>query len=110
MRPESILRSIGVRRLTISLMKRTTMTSTQAELFNNLLDTVEEIHSYAGEKLDAGPAGEDQRVVAKAIEEGPVSSSEIKALKKAEKAAEAAVEAPAAEAPAAEAEKPADAE
>lgn len=68
-------------------LKRTTMDSVQAELFNNLLDTLEELHNYAGEELDAGPADEDKRVVTKAIEEGPVSSSEIKALKKAEKAA-----------------------
>ena len=73
-------------------LKRTTMDSTQAELFNNLLDTVDELHSYAGEELDAGPAAEDQRVVAKAIEEGPVSSSEIRDLKRIEKAASEAAQ------------------
>lgn len=74
-------------------LKRTTMTSQQAELFNNLLDTVDSLHRFAGEELDAGPADEDKRVVQKAIEEGEVSSSEIKALRKAEKqAAEEAAE------------------
>lgn len=73
-------------------LKRTTMTADQAELFNELLSTVESLHSYAGEELDAGPADEDKRVVQKAIEEGQVSSSEIKALRKAEKQAAAAAE------------------
>lgn len=73
-------------------LKRTTMNSTQAELFNNLLDTVEALHDYAGEELDAGPADEDQRVVTKAIEEGPVSTEEIKALRRTEKAAAEALE------------------
>lgn len=68
-------------------LKRTTMTSQQAELFNALLDTVDSLHSFAGEELDAGPADEDKRVVQKAIEEGEISSSEIKDLRKAEKKA-----------------------
>ena len=73
-------------------LKRTTMNSAQAELLNNLLDTVEALHDYAGEELDAGPADEDQRVVTKAIEEGPVSTEEIKALKREEKTAAQAAE------------------
>ena len=65
-------------------LKRTTMTAEQAELFNNLLDTIDTLHTYAGEDLDAGPADEDKRIVQKALEEGEISSGEIKALREAE--------------------------
>ena len=86
-------------------LKRINMTSDQSILFNALLDTLDTLHIYAGEEMDVGPADEDKRIVEKALEEGEVSSSEIKALKKAEqKAAEEAAQASAEAAQAAEQE------
>jgi hypothetical protein len=68
-------------------LKRETMTSQQATLYNTLLDTLDTLHTYAGEELDAGPADEDRRIVAKALEEGAVADSDIRALQKEEAAA-----------------------
>ena len=78
-------------------LKRVDMTSEQAELFNQLLDTVDTMHNYGGEELDIGPADQDRRIVEKAIAEGEVSSADIRAKKReeadaAEKAAQEAAE------------------
>lgn len=72
------------------LKRKENLTSSQAELFNQLLDTVDTMHNYGGEDLDQGPADEDRRIVEKALEGGEIPSSEIKALRKAEKKAEEA--------------------
>ncbi len=72
-------------------LKRVDMTSEQAELFNQLLDTVDTMHNYCGEEMDVGPRDQDQRIVAKALEEGEVSSADIRAKKREE--ADAAEEA-----------------
>ena len=68
-------------------LKRVDMTSTQAELFNQLLDTIDTMHNYGGEEWDVGPTEKDRRIVQKAIEEGEVSSATIRALKRAEREA-----------------------
>ncbi len=68
-------------------LKRQDMNADQAELFNQLLDTLDTLHTYAGEELDAGPADEDKRIVEKALEEGEVPGSEIKALRREEQEA-----------------------
>ncbi|MBQ9269748.1 MAG: CapA family protein [Oscillospiraceae bacterium] len=78
-------------------LKRVDMTSEQAELFNQLLDTVDTMHNYGGEELDIGPVDQDRRIVEKAIAEGEVSSADIRAKKReeadaAEKAAQEAAE------------------
>lgn len=65
------------------------LTADQAELYNQLLETVDTLHTYAGEDLDRGPADEDRRYVEQAIEEGEVPSGTIKALR--EQEAEAAM-------------------
>ncbi len=64
------------------------LTSEEAELFNSLLDTVDTMHNYGGEDLDAGPADTDKRIVEKAIDGGEISSTRIRALQEAEAAAE----------------------
>jgi hypothetical protein len=64
------------------------MSSQQAQLYNKLLDAVDTLHAYAGEELDAGPQDADLRIVQKALEEGEISSDEIKALQKEEQKAE----------------------
>lgn len=69
-------------------LKRTTMTADESELFNNLLDTVNTLHKYAGEELDAGPAESDQRIITRVMEEGEISQQDIKALRKEEQAAQ----------------------
>ena len=76
-------------------LKRVDMTSDQAELFNQLLDTVDTMHNYCGEEMDAGPLDQDRRIVDKAMEEGEVSSADIRAKKRDEEnaAEEAAKEA-----------------
>ncbi len=79
--------------------KEDSLTSEEAELFNELLDTVDTMHNYGGEDLDAGPADTDKRIVERALEEGEISESEIQALREEE-----------AEAAAAEAEAEAEAE
>ena len=69
-------------------LKRTEeLTSVQAQLFNSLLETIESLHNYAGEELDAGPADADRRIVEKALEEGPISDSTIRDLQEAEQEA-----------------------
>ena len=68
-------------------LKRVDMTSVQAELFNELLDTIDTMHNYGGEELDAGPSERDRRIVAKALEEGEISDSTIRSLREAEEAA-----------------------
>ncbi len=78
-------------------LKRVDMTSEQAELFNQLLDTVDTMHNYCGEEMDVGPTDQDKRIVAKALEEGEVSSADIRAKQReeadaAEKAAQEAAE------------------
>ncbi len=74
-------------------LKRTeNLTSSQAELFNQLLDTVDTLHNYCGEEMDAGPADEDRRIVEKALEEGEISSGEIRELQKEEQEAEEATQ------------------
>lgn len=73
-------------------LKRTTMTADESELFNELLDTVNTLHEYAGEELDAGPSEADQRIIARVMEEGPVSESSIQELRKEEQAAKKAAE------------------
>jgi poly-gamma-glutamate synthesis protein (capsule biosynthesis protein) len=72
-------------------LKRSDMTSEQALLFNELLDTLDTLHNYGGEDLDAGPSDTDKRMVEKALEDGEISASDIKALQQDE--AEAAEEA-----------------
>ena len=57
------------------------LTSTEATLYNNLLTAIEDVHEYAGEELDRGPADEDLRIVNQAIADGAISSSEIAQLK-----------------------------
>lgn len=71
----------------LASLKRSSMTADESELFNNLLDTVETLHTYAGEELDAGPAEADQRIIARVLEEGPVSDYTIRSLRKEEQAA-----------------------
>jgi poly-gamma-glutamate synthesis protein (capsule biosynthesis protein) len=71
-----------------TLYRAESMTSQQAQLYNQLLDAVDTLHNYAGEDLDAGPQGADLRVVQKALEEGEISTEEIKALQKEEQEAE----------------------
>lgn len=78
-------------------LKRTTMTADESELFNQLLDTVDTLHTYAGEEWDAGPGESDQRIINRVLEEGPVSESSIKALRKEEQTARKAAEAGSAE-------------
>ena len=69
-------------------LKRTEeLTSVQAQLFNSLLETIDSLHSSAGEELDAGPADADRRIVEKALEEGPISDSTIRDLQEAEQEA-----------------------
>ena len=68
-------------------LKRVDMNSTQATLFNELLDTVDTMHNYGGEELDAGPSERDRRIISKALAEGPVSSGDILAMQRAEEAA-----------------------
>ena len=76
------------------LKRAESLTSAQAELFNQLLDTVDTMHNYGGQELDAGPADEDRRIVEKALAEGEISDSEIRQLREAEaKAAKEAREA-----------------
>lgn len=70
-------------------LKRSNMTADQAELYNALLETVETLHTYAGEELDRGPVDSDSRMVENALSEGEISAAEIKALRKAEQAAQA---------------------
>jgi hypothetical protein len=75
-------------------LKRGDMTSEQALLFNELLDTLDTLHNYGGEDLDAGPAAADKSMVTKALSDGEISDSDIKALQQAEaKAAKEAEEA-----------------
>jgi hypothetical protein len=71
-----------------SLYRTESMSSQQAQLYNKLLDAVDTLHAYAGEDLDAGPQDADLRIVQKALEEGEISSEEIKALQKEEQKAE----------------------
>ncbi len=70
-----------------SLYRADEITSTQALLYNQLLDSVDTLYDYVGEEYDAGPADEDLRVVRQAIEAGPYSNAEIRAMLKKEKAA-----------------------
>lgn len=81
----------------LASLKRSSMTADESVLFNNLLDTVNTLHTYAGEELDAGPAEADQRIITRVLEEGPVSDYTIKALRKEEQGAEKAAEAGSAE-------------
>lgn len=67
------------------------LSSTQATLYNQLLDVISTLHNYAGEDLDAGPSDTDQRLVEQAIETGAFSKRDIKALQ--EQEAEAAAKA-----------------
>ena len=73
-------------------LKRTTMTADQSALYNELLDTLDTLHTYAGEDLDAGPAEEDAQVVAQALEDGAVSDGEIRALREAEQSEQGSAE------------------
>lgn len=70
-----------------SLFRTETITSTQAVLYNNLLNAVDSLHTYAGEEHDAGPKDEDLRVVRQAIEDGVYSNLEIKEMQKEERKA-----------------------
>lgn len=70
------------------------MNSTQAMLYNTLLDVISTLHDYAGEDYDAGPSESNRRLVQKAIENGPISAQEIKELQdQEEEEAQAAQEA-----------------
>lgn len=60
------------------------MTSAQAKYYNTLLGVVSDIHDDAGEELDAGPTEADQRMVNQALEDGAISTQEIKNIKKQE--------------------------
>lgn len=70
-----------------SIYRSESVTSAEAVLYNNLLDTVSSIHAYADEELDGGPADADLRVVRQAVEAGGYSNSDIRQLKKQEAAA-----------------------
>jgi poly-gamma-glutamate synthesis protein (capsule biosynthesis protein) len=92
-------------------LKRGDMTSEQALLFNELLDTLDTLRNYGGEDMDAGPAAADKSMVTKALNEGEISDSDIKALQQAEaKAAKEAEEAEEAAEEAAEETEAAEAE
>ncbi len=71
------------------------LSSTQATLYNELLDVISTLHTYAGEDLDAGPSDTNKRLVEQAIEAGAFSKLDIKELQKkeAEEAAKAEQEA-----------------
>lgn len=81
----------------LASLKRSSMTADESVLFNNLLDTVNTLHAYAGEELDAGPAEADQRIITRVLEEGPISDYSIKSLREEEQAAKKAAEAGSAE-------------
>lgn len=70
-----------------SIYRSDAVSSTQAVLYNKLLDAVDTLHNYAGETLDAGPVDSDLRVVRQAIEAGGYSTSQIRQMKKSEAAA-----------------------
>ncbi len=74
----------------LASLKRSSMTADEMELFNALYDTVETLHTYAGEDLDAGPGEADQRIIARVMEEGPVSDYTIKTTRQEEQAAQKA--------------------
>lgn len=67
------------------------LSSKQATLYNQLLDVITTLHTYAGEELDAGPSDTDKRLVEQAIETGAFSKRDIKELQ--QKEAEAAAKA-----------------
>lgn len=81
----------------LASLKRSSMTADEMELFNQLYDTVETLHTYAGEELDAGPNEADQRIITRVLEEGPVSDYTIKSTRKEEQAAQKAAESGSAE-------------
>lgn len=68
-----------------SIYRSEEVRSSDAELYNRLLDAVDTLTTYAGEEYDAGPADEDLRVVRQAIEAGEYSVFEIRDLQDAEK-------------------------
>lgn len=72
----------------LASLKRSTMTADESELYNALLDTVDTLHNYAGEEMDAGPAEADQRIINRVLEDGPISDGTIQALRDEEKAAQ----------------------
>lgn len=77
-----------------SIYRADSVTSTQAVLYNNLLDVVDTLHNYAGEELDRGPEDEDLRVVRQAIESGAYSNATIRRMKREEAAAAKATQSP----------------
>lgn len=69
------------------IYRQETVSSADAEKYNLLLEALDTIHVYAPEEFDAGPQGEDIRVVEKALEVGQYTWEEIKNLKNEEQAA-----------------------
>lgn len=68
------------------LKRMDSMNSTQATLYNALLDTLDTLHDYVGEDLDAGPESDDSRLVKQALSEGAISAKSIRELQEQEKA------------------------
>ncbi len=74
------------------------ISSQEATLYNNLLDTISTVKYYAGEEFDQGPQDADLRVVRQAVESGEYSVFDIRAIQEEEKqAAKEADQAPAEE-------------
>lgn len=63
------------------------VSSTQAKLYNTLLDVLDTLHNYAGEELDAGPNAAISRTVQNALSDGAYTTEEIKEIRKKEQAA-----------------------
>ena len=76
-----------------NLKRSARLTSEQAVLYNTLLDSLDTLHNYAGEDLDAGPSDEDLRIVNTALLAGPFSDAEIGEMQEEEAAAEASAKA-----------------
>lgn len=99
---QNITEENGVKRFAVldvykniaSIYRADAVTSTQAVLYNNLLDVVDTLHNYAGEELDRGPEDEDLRVVRQAIESGAYSNATIRRMKREEAAAAKATQSP----------------
>jgi hypothetical protein len=70
-----------------TLARTEELSSTQATLYNSLLDVIDTLHTYAGEDLDAGLQDADLRVVQQAIEAGEISQTKIDELEQAEQEA-----------------------
>lgn len=70
------------------LYRSNDISSQDATLYNNLLDTISTVKYYAGEEFDIGPADADLRVVRQAIESGEYSVFDIRAIQEEEKEAE----------------------